>query len=458
MDFWEYMLARKQGSGSGGGGKSKVIQIDSNIEEYWANHPYIALSASDIFFKIGNDVITKDEFVGGVVGSAYVNASECGDHLKCFEIVADGAEYERDETLFAVDGADYGLPGATTVAMLGGDYVIISMNEEGAKNVSAFTGQEVSAGLWVHAIWMLFGADNGVVFALAYNAKEEEKEEWFNDGKTHIWIELQEGRTSPMMGLRVNGTVTVDWGDGTTPDVLTGKSMAASYDMMQWTPNHEYAKAGNYIITLSVSGEAGPYCSAGDTNTTSLLRFSKASNYVNAHYASSIRKVEFGDNINLSSVGALSYARKLASVKIPDNAISIGSSSFTNCNSLESLKLPEGITSMTSSMLIACYSLKSFTIPDTATDIPNSAFSNCVSLTNIAIPGGVTSIGASAFNLCIGMAYYDFTSHTAVPTLTAANAFNYIPGDCEIRVPAALAEEWKAATNWSTYADYIVGV
>ena len=38
------------------------------------------------------------------------------------------------------------------------------------------------------------------------------------------------------------------------------------------------------------------------------------------------------------------------------------------------------------------------------------------------------------------------------------NAFNNISADCEIRVPAALADEWKAATNWSTYADHIVGV
>ena len=53
---------------------------------------------------------------------------------------------------------------------------------------------------------------------------------------------------------------------------------------------------------------------------------------------------------------------------------------------------------------------------------------------------------------------YDFTRHTAVPTLSNTNAFNNISADCEIRVPAALADEWKAATNWSTYASYIVGV
>lgn len=56
------------------------------------------------------------------------------------------------------------------------------------------------------------------------------------------------------------------------------------------------------------------------------------------------------------------------------------------------------------------------------------------------------------------MAYYDFTACTAIPTLVNVNAFTGIPSDCEIRVPASLADEWKAATNWATYADHIVGV
>ena len=56
------------------------------------------------------------------------------------------------------------------------------------------------------------------------------------------------------------------------------------------------------------------------------------------------------------------------------------------------------------------------------------------------------------------MAIYDFTKHTSVPTLENVNAFQNIPSDCVIKVPELLVEEWKAATNWSTYADKIVGV
>jgi hypothetical protein len=60
------------------------------------------------------------------------------------------------------------------------------------------------------------------------------------------------------------------------------------------------------------------------------------------------------------------------------------------------------------------------------------------------------------FNNCTGMAFYDFTSHTSVPTLSNISAFSGIPSDCEIRVPAVLYDEWIAATNWSAYASKIV--
>ena len=46
----------------------------------------------------------------------------------------------------------------------------------------------------------------------------------------------------------------------------------------------------------------------------------------------------------------------------------------------------------------------------------------------------------------------------SAPTLSNTNAFTDIPADCEIRVPAALYDEWIAATNWSTYASKIVAV
>ena len=102
--------------------------------------------------------------------------------------------------------------------------------------------------------------------------------------------------------------------------------------------------------------------------------------------------------------------------------------------------------------------LTTFVFPERVTKIGSYAFYGCRSLASITIPNGVTSIGDSAFYGCVGMRYYDFTNHTSVPTLASTYSFYSMPSDCEIRVPAALYDEWISATNWSTYADKIVAV
>lgn len=203
-----------------------------------------------------------------------------------------------------------------------------------------------------------------------------------DDGTTRIYITLNEGRTSPMLGVCPNGTVTVDWGDGTEPDVLTGTSTST----VKWTPNHNYAEPGDYVIRLTVDGEMG---FAGESGNGFILRqFSSADN---------------GNKVYLNSVKKL---------KIGNGVASIGDYSFYNC-----------------------YSLASVTIPES-----------------------VTSIGSSTFSNCYGIRYYDFTGHTSVPVLSSTSAFTNMPFDCEIRVPAALYDEWIAAENWSTYASQIVAV
>jgi hypothetical protein len=54
------------------------------------------------------------------------------------------------------------------------------------------------------------------------------------------------------------------------------------------------------------------------------------------------------------------------------------------------------------------------------------------------------------------VAFYDFSQSSAVPSLADTYAFTNSPSDCKIIVPDALYDEWKAATNWSSYASKIV--
>ena len=298
-----------------------------------------------------------------------------------------------------------------------------------------------------------------------------------DDGKTRIYIHLEDGRTSPMLGCCPNGTVTVDWGDGTEPDTLTGTSTST----VKWTPTHEYGAPGDYVIKLTVDGSVGFAGSGSSKQFSYLLRYSSGADTRNQIYQNTVRKVEIGDGVtsiggqafnncrSLSSItipvgvtsignNAFNNCYSLSSITIPVGVTSIGNNAFNNCYSLSSITIPVGVTSINTGALSYCYSLWSITIPDGVTSINNYAFQYCYSLWSITIPDGVTSIRDYVFANCISVLYYDFTRHTAVPTLSNTNAFNGIAADCEIRVPAALADEWKAATNWATYANYIVGV
>lgn len=298
-----------------------------------------------------------------------------------------------------------------------------------------------------------------------------------DDGKTRIYIRLKEGRTSPMLGVCPNGTVTVDWGDGTTPDTLTGTDTST----VQWTPNHAYAAPGEYVIKLTVDGTMGLNSDSEDESYSSILRYSSGPDTRNSVYQNSVQKIELGNGITGIGNQAFRNCRSLASITIPSGVTSIGGSAFYNCRSLASITIPDGVTSIGRQTFYYCYSLESITIPDGVTDIGNyafanceslasitipngvttiksSAFANCESLASITIPNGVTSIKTYAFYYCGGIAFYDFSNHTSVPALSSTTAFEEIAADCQIRVPAALVDTWKAATNWSTYASYIVGV
>lgn len=246
------------------------------------------------------------------------------------------------------------------------------------------------------------------------------------DGNTHIWISLAEGRTSPTLGVIVKGTIMVDWGDGSEYDAMTGIGIGS----LVYAP-HEYGKAGNYVITLipEVDSTISFY---GGSNGTQTLTHNQSNSGAGTAYVSAIRKVELGKCVKQiqSGFAACSALTDIA-FSDPDNAYAVGG--FEKCVSLQSVQLPDWVNSISS-----------------------DAFSGCSALTGMVIPKGVTKIQYRTFEKCTGARFYDFSQHTAVPELAATNAFTNISADCEILVSAALADEWKAATNWSNYADQIV--
>ena len=293
-----------------------------------------------------------------------------------------------------------------------------------------------------------------------------------DDGATRLHIRIATvGRmTVPLyIGQTVANGVSIDWGDGSTTQTLAGTGNVNT--------SHTYADPGDYVIslmpqdgcTLSFGDGSYSYCVMGSIGYNSIVYCNMLQDVSIGKNVTSIGKYAFNNCYSLTSItipsgvtsigdSAFSKCYSLASVTIPAGVTSIGDYAFSNCYSLASITIPSGVTSIGKSAFTHCYSLASITIPSGVTSIGDYAFDSCYSLASITIPNSVTSIGNYAFSDCQGMRYYDFSTCTAIPTLSNKNAFTDIPSDCQMLIPSALYNRWKSATNWATYASKMVSV
>lgn len=287
-----------------------------------------------------------------------------------------------------------------------------------------------------------------------------------NDGCTRLYINIAaEGRMEVPLYINqtVSGGVVIDWGDGSDTETFSGTGNVSG--------THNYANTGDYIISLRVTN--GELKLGHNTDNNCVL--GTMSVYVNM-----LQKVEIGSGVtkisdyafdnchslayvvipnSVTSIGRSAFYGRvpLASIVIPNSVTRIGIQAFDNCYFISSIVIPNSVTSIGTQAFDSCESLASIVIPNSVTRIETETISNCSSLAYVVIPNSVTYIGDYAFKNCSCVAMYDFMSHTKVPTLYGVGAFSGIPSDCEIRVPAELADSWKNAQVWTNYADNIVG-
>ena len=294
-----------------------------------------------------------------------------------------------------------------------------------------------------------------------------------DDGKTRIYITLNDEYKSPALILTslTRSNVIIDWGDNSTNTITI---TASSYT------KHDYAAAGDYVITITV--ESGEITLNHDSGTgwchSILTNSSGSSDSINKTYGLAIKRVEIGSGVTGIGTHAFYQCQNLTNVTIPAGVTTIGENAFYEDYILSNLIIPAGVTSVGKYAFRDCRNLKSLIISPTVINIEQYAFLNCYcpgicvppnittigscafmqcGITSVIIPAGVTSIGTYAFYQCYFVRCYDFTKCTSVPTLEGTNAFsgNF---SFKILVPATLVDEWKAATNWSTLAKNIVGV
>lgn len=309
-----------------------------------------------------------------------------------------------------------------------------------------------------------------------------------SNGKTRIYISLEKGRTSPYLGLAVNGTVDVDWGDGSAHDIITGTSNSTPIDTL-----HNYPlDGGNFIITLDVT-EGNVYAIniyTSSLNGSRLLWANSSAQVRNDVYRNSINKIELGNNFILKQC-SLYNCFSLKSITVPNsnsidwnyvfeacynlNFISIPDScyitqrcfensglkyislpktlytssssnaDFNGCSKLQEITFNENIGRVWNSTFTSCVALKRVIIPNSATSIGNKTFSYCQSLSSLDIPENVTSFDIDSFYNCYGLGEFRF--RRATPPTAKSGTFGNLSTNCVLLYPFAGTIAYKGITS-----------
>ena len=169
-------------------------------------------------------------------------------------------------------------------------------------------------------------------------------------------------------------------------------------------------------------------------------------------------------NDRVTSIAQFAFrgCTKITSFSFP-KAKSVGTNALYGCSNLVSVNLPL-VTSIGDNALNACGAVPSIVLPS-LTSGGSYMFRYCYKLLTIDLPV-IKNIVSSMFYDCRRLTTIILRSETMC-SLAATSAFGncyhfhgnahgtYNPNgdkDGYIYVPAALVEEYKAATNWSTFA------
>jgi hypothetical protein len=190
------------------------------------------------------------------------------------------------------------------------------------------------------------------------------------------------------------------------------------------------------------------------TATQNLLSLQPCNiNYSNHEYDDTTGKGVFIYNEAPTSIRNKAFyeCSHLTSVTIGNSVTDISYGAFAGCSNLTSITIPNSVTSIGEGVFSRCKSLTSITIPDSVISIGKTAFNVCESLTSVTIGSGVTTIGSQAFYGCTSLKSV-YCKPIIPPTLSS------FPSNVDvIYVSLKSLDTYKSATNWSNYADKMVG-
>lgn len=274
------------------------------------------------------------------------------------------------------------------------------------------------------------------------------------DGKTQVVLQAYPELLDYSIKIAVNGSVTLDWGDGSPTVTITGNSTENS--ALQ-TNTHTYAAPGEYTVTVNADDSETEY--AVDMGSTRLpLRFYGGLGLVAARIANNPFLTIAMLPLSLTryvNTGGDASSTALRHLTIPIAFTGRGNTGMAaKCEGVISLSIPKGMPVGTNAFS-EMTRLRRITIPDGITSAPSYGFSSTESLLHILIPDTVGTIpnhGVEIHQSNASIKYIKFFTQTP-PTAGASGSFK-IPTSCVIMCPSGSLNDYKTATNYPNPANY----
>lgn len=257
--------------------------------------------------------------------------------------------------------------------------------------------------------------------------------DWKEDGAHHIWINITVPENlTQKVAIKTQASTTygeIDWGDGSAVDSMHSSTAQ--------TFTHTYAATGKYEIKITRTAGTGYVQITGGIDDASCISNMRALEYSSA-FSSSVRGVPRAVNLKYVNLGKSNHG---------------GNSSFS-CTALKEFVAKNATNGTGAYYFQSAINLKSVDLGST-TDIAQCAFES-TGIRELTIPATVTNVGNQSFRYTVNLIALHFESNTP-PTLANTQAFTGVRSDLKFYVPYSadhsVLDAYKAATNWSTYAD-----
>lgn len=231
-------------------------------------------------------------------------------------------------------------------------------------------------------------------------------------------------------------------GGSTTPDneVIVTINLDSSKDILLYNSNNNIAAIEVDEVPLYVGDSITVNLDSGQhiikytlTDPTIIPEHMLDNTFTNCESASILIPSQ------VTSIGYEAFSKcKFTSITVDSDNIVYDSRN--NCNAI--------IETQTNTLILGSINT---IIPDTVTSIGISAFRSQSNIAEITIPNNIINIGNNAFRGCTGLTSI-IVEGTISPTI-GTNVF--AQSTCPIYVPCASVNTYKAAENWTTYADRI---